>query len=301
MGILFMQSMISPTVIGQSKGIQANLEACRKASRANDPVLFQGEMGTGKRLLATYLHFQNERNHQPLMSFDCSDNLLVDQLLTERSDWEKKLELLKGGTMYLREAACLTLPQQAKLFQVCLYAESLGIHVLLSSSQNIHLLFYEKAFDPDLYRLFSQREIMIAPLRQRKEDIPDLIKHFIKILNRRLRKSIQGLTPQAEEILKGYRWPGNVEELEYVLTRAMILSTDAFIGRGQLTEYLGVMEENASEYQEVMPLERMEEILLRSALNRYGQTLEGKKRAARALNISLATLYNKVKRFNLNA
>ena len=68
-----------------------------------------------------------------------------------------------------------------------------------------------------------------------------------------------------------------------------------------MTEYLGVMEENASEYQEVMPLERMEEILLRSALNRYGQTLEGKKRAARALNISLATLYNKVKRFNLNA
>lgn len=300
MGILFMQSVINPIVIGQSKGIQVNIEACQKASRGNDPVLFQGELGTGKRVLATYLHFQNEGTNKPFMFFDCSDHMLVEQMFNNELALESRFQPLMGGTLYLREAACLALSHQAQLYQMCLMAQSLGIRVLLSSSQNIHLLFYEKAFHSELYHYFSQKEIKVSPLRQRKEDIPELIKHYIQILNIRLRKSVQGLTPQAEEILMSYRWPGNVEELEYILTRAMLLSKDAYIGRGHLTEYLGVMGENLLESQDVMPLERMEEILLRSALTRYGSTLEGKKRAARALNISLATLYNKVKRFNLN-
>lgn len=136
-------------------------------------------------------------------------------------------------------------------------------------------------------------------MRQRKEDILPLAHHYIEVYNRKLRKSIQGLTPQAEEVLLAYGWAGNVEELKQVIARAVMSADESHISQRHLNVNLGLAE-GTEMYHLVMPLERMEEILLRSALKRHGFSLEGKKRAARALNISLATLYNKLKRYNIN-
>lgn len=299
MGTLTIQSVANPMIIGTSKGMRLALEACRKAACDNYPILFQGEIGTGKFLLATFIHHESGLD-KPFFVVDCADPTgSISDLLSDALEWERRLRFLQGGTIYFREVASLTLVQQARLYELCTAAVSLGIRVLLSSSQNIHLLVYEQAFDPRLYSLVSQHEIAIVPLRQRCEDLPLLTEYLIKRLNLSLRKSIQGLTPRVEQVFMGYHWPGNVEEVQHVLTRAMLLATEPYIEERHLTEYLGQMGDDFLHTPEVMSLERMEEILLRSALNRYGSTLEGKKRAARALNISLATLYNKVKRYNL--
>lgn len=291
---------LSSAIIGASKGLRTAMEGCRKAARENDPVLFQGEIGTGKLLLATYLHEEGAQAEKPFFIVDCAQPQgMIRKLLSEDFDLSY-FQFIIGGSIYFREVASLNLMDQARLYKFCLRIESLKVRVFLSSSQNIHLLMVDKAFDQDLYRYTGQWEISVPPLRQRKEDVPLLIEHFLTGLNLRLRKSVQGLTPQAEQMLISYRWPGNIEELEHILTRAIILGNEPFISQRHLNGYLTSSGDEGSVSHDVMPLERMEEILLRSALERYGYTLEGKKRASRALNISLATLYNKVKRYNLN-
>jgi len=300
MGTLMMQILTKPLIVGKSKGLRVALESCRKAAAETDPVLIQGELGTGKLLLATYLHCESSRHEQPFMLMDCGDaNGGITELLSQ-STMAGPWEFLKGGTLYFNEVASLTLAQQVALYELCLMLQSLDIRVLLGSSQNIHLLMYDKAFDSKLYHLVSPWEVSLPPLRQRTEDLGLLVEYFIKNLNLRLRRSVQGLTPQVEEIFAAYRWPENIDELQHVLARAIIVSNDPFIGQRHLTEYLSQMGDESRQTPDIMPLDRMEEILLRTALNRYGYSLEGKKKAARALNISLATLYNKVKRYNLN-
>ena len=294
------QSLTPPNITGESKGLRQALEGCKKAAKESDPVMFQGEIGTGKLLLASYLHLESPRAAKPFMVVDCTEqNGIIRDMITFNYDLIN-LNTLACGCIYFREVTSLTLDQQANLFEMIQKLEAKSIRIFLSSSQNIHLLMVDKAFDKGLYRYASQWEISVPPLRQRKEDILPLAKHYIEILNRKLRKSVQGLTPQAEQILLSYRWPGNVKELELIISRAIIVSNESFISQRHLTENLGPSVDDGAFAHGVMPLERMEEILLRSALERYGFTLEGKKRAARALNISLATLYNKVKRYNLN-
>lgn len=297
----YIQSFNQPIIVGESKGLRQALDACRKAAKESEPVVFQGEMGTGKFLLASYLHLESKRAREPFLIMDCTERHgMVRNLLTSGFNLDF-LKRLNGGCIYFREVTSLSLNEQAILCENLGKLEALDIRVFLSSSQNIHLLMVDKAFDSGLYRYVNQSEISIQPLRQRKEDILPLINHYIEILNLKLRKSIQGLTPQAEQMLCAYRWPGNVEEMEQILTRAMILSNESYISQRHLTENLVPTGDESMASYGIMPLDRMEEILLRSALERYGYTLEGKKRAARALNISLATLYNKVKRYNLNA
>lgn len=291
--------LTKPAIVGNSRDIRQAIEACRKAARESSPVLFQGEIGVGKLLMATHLHFESPRLGKPFLLVDCdSEEGIKDFLGPENLG--AKLQFLRGGTLYFREIASLGLLEQSQLHRSCLAAEAADVRVLIGSSQNIHLLMYEKAIDLELYRYVTQREIYISPLCQRRDDIMELTHYYIKRLNQRLRKAVQGLTPQAEEVFMSYRWPGNVEELQQSLTRAMLITGESLIGRRHLAESIGQVGDHFLQNPDVMPLDRMEELLLRSALSRYGTTLEGKKRAARALNISLATLYNKVKRYNVN-
>lgn len=297
---LVQSQVIEPNIIGESKGIRQALEGCKKAAKENDPVMFQGEISTGKLLLASFLHHESHRSKELFLVVDCSERKGIIENMIDPDFDLSTLNILAGGCIYFREIASLGLDEQAQIFDTILKLEAKGIRVLLSSSQNVHLLMVDRAFHKGLYQYASQWEIAIPPLRQRKEDILPLANHYISILNLKLRKSVQGLTPQAEQVLLSYRWPGNVEELEQILTRAIIASNESYISQRHLTGNLASFEVDGAFIHDVMPLERMEEILLRGALERYGFTLEGKKRAARALNISLATLYNKVRRYNLN-
>jgi len=302
-GIKFMATqmrfIVSPVVIGSSKGIRQALEVCARAAGDNGPVLFQGELGTGKFLLATMLHWQSFGAGKPFLLVDCTEiDCLKAQFLSPGNATVEKVAAA-GGSVYFHEVACLSVDDQARLHEFCSAVAAAGVKVMLGSSQNIHLLLYERAFDSDLYDFAASREIALPPLRQRAEDILQLAAYFIRNLNQRLRKSVQSLTPQVEKLFMTYRWPGNVAELQQVLTRAVILADEPYISRLHLTEYLGQIGDDGQTAPDIMPLEHMEEIMLRNALHRFGHSLEGKKKAARALNISLATLYNKIRRYNL--
>jgi len=300
MDIVFIHAKHRPQVVGASQEMKKVLEQCQQVAKADDVVLFRGEVGTGKQLLATYVHYESERGANPLCLIDCSHspNLLDN---SDEGLEGSVFDSVRGGAIFFKEIACLSLAQQKRLAEVCQQAINNNIRVYMTTSQNIDMLLFEKAFNKELYDLATRTEIVVPPLRQRTDDIPELVTLFLTRLNRQLRKSIQGLTPQVQEIFMNYRWPQNVQELKYVLTRAAIVTNEPYIGQMHLQDSLGRLGQDQLASYDVMPLDKMEEILLRLALNRYGNTLEGKKHAARSLNISLATLYNKLKRYNLNA
>lgn len=295
----FLVHFMNQEIIGESKGLRQAVEGCRKAAKEKVPVIFLGEVSTGKLLLAGFLHKESKNEQKPMLVIDCIKDRLMLQTILNPGSAQQLLRHFEEGSIFFREVTSLSLEDQKRLLDFLQLIEGMKIRALLSSSQNIHLMRLDKTFDPDLYDYVSQWEISIPPLRQRKEDILPLASYFINIYNCKFRKSVQGLTPQAEETLLEYRWPGNVGELKQIISRAMQITNGSHISQRHLSENLGIAREEEFSIG-VMPLERMEEILLRSALERYGFTLEGKKRAARALNISLATLYNKLKRYNLN-
>ena len=294
---MIIQAM-TQSIVGESKGLKLALEECRKIAKQKEPVLFQGELSTGKFLMASYLWSISKNSHQSLFVVDCHNTSMMKDFL-QLENILRYLEDYNVGTIYFREIASLSQEFQEKLLPLIMELEKKEVRFFFSSNQNVHLLKLEKLFAPELYEYACQWEILLPPLRQRKEDILPLAHHYIQVYNRKLRKSIQGLTPQAEEILLSYRWAGNIGELKQVISRAVMNADESHISQRHLNENLGYSE-GTEMYHLVMPLERMEEILLRSALKRHGFSLEGKKRAARALNISLATLYNKLKRYNIN-
>jgi transcriptional regulator with PAS, ATPase and Fis domain len=139
-------------------------------------------------------------------------------------------------------------------------------------------------------------EITIPPLRVRKEDLPVLVNNLIVKLNRKLGKKVKGLSRDAEEILYSYDWPGNVRELENVVERVMVTVDDEVLTKRNFVQHVSQFKSLPERDVELLPIDQMEQILIKKALAKFGNTVEGKRRAAQALNISLATLYNKLKK-----
>jgi transcriptional regulator with PAS, ATPase and Fis domain len=141
-------------------------------------------------------------------------------------------------------------------------------------------------------------ELRIPPLRLHQDDIPAYIQHLVARLNRKLGKRILGVTGEAEQLLQSYHWPGNIREMQNVIERAMVTAEDEVITYKHLLPLVEQPGAGGIQVGDLMPLADMENILIRQALARYGDSVEGKKKAAQALNISLATLYNKLKNFS---
>lgn len=308
-------------LVGQSKLFNATVDLAKKAAKSEAPVLIIGESGTGKEIYANAIHNAGTKRHKPFVKINCAS--IPETLLeTELFGYEKgaftgaiktkigQLELANGGTLFLDEVSEMNLFLQAKLVRVIkdMQFERVGgikpqktdVRFIASSNRDLKQLVRKGLFREDLYYRLSVLEINIPPLRQRKEDLLPLANHFIKKLNRKFGKYIKGIAPEANQLLVNYDWRGNVRELENILERIVVLSEEDIITYRQLAPYLGQDELETNAFTEVMPIDKMEQMLLKAALARYGDTLEGKKKAAQALNISLATLYNKLKKYKAN-
>lgn len=304
-------------IIGSQPDFDRVVNLARKAALLNSAVLILGESGTGKEVFAHAIHAASRRSSQPFVKVSCASippTLLESELFgveQERSGKSKlgKLELAEGGTIFLDEIGDISLHLQAKLLRVLQDREfqrvkgsevyKANVRVIATSNRNLKEMVQLGEFRQDLYYRISSVEIRIPPLRQHPEDIPAYVQHVIAGLNRKLGKRIKGVTTEAEELLKAYHWPGNVREMQNVLQRAMVTAEDEVISYKQL---LPLVEQHGNgqglQLGDLMPLSEMEGILIKQALSRYGDSVEGKKRAAQALNISLATLYNKLKNLN---
>lgn len=304
---------------GKSKVFKSTVENARKVSRSDIPVLLSGESGTGKNLFAQAIHNSSTRAGKVFILFDCSripeslqelelfgceKNALPGILRTRMG----KLELAQEGTLFLKKIHSLNPYLQNRLLQYMekrqyyriggekpLHAD---VRIIASINGDLKDAVLKGLFADDLYRYLAQAEIVVPSLRKRLEDLPLLAKDIIDDLNRKLGKQVNRISPRALQEMSEYDWPGNISELKNVLERSMILADGQIIEYNHLAPYIGGMGvKNVPQIDEVMPLDKMEQLMLKLALARYGETLEGKKQAAQALNISLATLYNKLKRF----
>ncbi|MGI6097744.1 MAG: sigma-54 interaction domain-containing protein [Dethiobacteria bacterium] len=304
---------------GKSKIFQETLEMAKKAAKGDSPVLITGESGTGKEIYAHAIHQNSSRRGKPFIKADLA--FIPDAMLeTDFFGYEKgafagaakprlgKVEMANGGTLFIDGLREIPAYFQDKLLRLIKEKEferagaeqptAADVRIIASTNFNLKELIRKGVFKEELYLHLSIFEINIPPLRKRIEDISLIIENLIPVLNRKLGKNVKEVSPAALQILCGYEWPGNIRELERVIERAMALVDGTVIEERHLSPYIGKFSTISSQpFTEVIPLDKMEQMMLKTALSRFGETLEGKKKAAQALNISLATLYNKLKKY----
>ncbi len=307
-------------LIGQSRIFCAAVEKARKAARSESSLLISGESGTGKSLFARAIHSGSPRNKRPLIVFDCSsvpDSLQEIELFgCEKGAMPGilrtrlgKLELAEGSTLFMKEINSLNPFLQKRLLKVLEQHSFVRIggeqeiptdaRIIASAGENLLDASYKGYFSEELFRKLSLVSIALPPLRKRQDDIALIADVLIAGLNRKLGRSVNEISARAMQELMAYEWPGNISELKSALERAMIEADGQVIEYHHLLPYIGRLGiHDISAFEEILPLEKMEEKMLKLALTRYGESLEGKKKAAQALNISLATLYNKLKKYS---
>jgi len=242
-------------IVGSSSKMQEIYKMIGQVAPSNVTVLLRGESGTGKELLARAIYHHSLRSHQPFLPVNCAaipDSLLESELFGHEkgaftgafSRRIGKLEQCQGGTIFLDKIGDMSLSTQAKLLRALQERnfERLGgmetiqvdIRFIVATNKNLEEAISNGRFREDLYYRLNVVSIQIPPLRERREDIPELVSYFFKRFNREMKKGIVGITPPAMERVKSYGWPGNVRQLENVLKRALVLCQGEWILDDQL-------------------------------------------------------------------
>jgi PAS domain S-box-containing protein len=298
----------------------------RVAASEASTILLEGESGVGKDVIAKYLHYNGRRADGPFIAINCAaipETLLESELFgyekgaftDARAQKKGTLELANGGTIFLDEISEIPLLLQAKLLRVLeeqsfrrlggLKDLQLDLRVITATNRSLAQAVRDGRFRTDLYYRLNVIEIVVPPLRERRDDILPLARHFIRSYNQRFRRDIQGLSPEAERALVAHDWPGNVRELRNTIERAMVLEESDRLEPSSLA-LGGNPVQNLDPSREVPPaaaldglsLEDAERALLIRALEKTGGN---QTRAAKVLNITRDTLRYKMKKFNLTA
>ena len=312
------------TMIAASAAMRQVLAFGRRVAESEvSTILLEGESGTGKDILAQFLHFYGRRQEGPFVTLNCA--ALPEALLeSELFGYEKGaftdarlpktgiLEIAHGGTIFLDEIGEMPLPAQAKLLRVLeeqtfrrlggLRDIRVDVRVVAATNRKLADAIEDGRFRLDLYYRLNVIQIVLPALRDRKEDILPLTEHFIKLYNERFKREIQGITHGAAAALVSHSWPGNVRELRNVVERAMVLEESERIQSGSLQLGTAPGGESASRLtSEPEPafqasLEQTEKNLVTRALEKAGGN---QTRAAVLLGISRDTLRYRMKKFNL--
>ncbi len=311
-------------IIGRSRALQQVLEMVRKVARSEaGTVLIQGESGTGKELIARAIHHESSRADQPFMAINCAavpETLLESELMgyekgafTDAKTLKKGLfELADGGTVFLDEIGDMNPAMQVKLLRILEErtfrrvggTRDVRVDVRIISATNRDLIkaMEDESFRSDLYYRIGVIPIQLPPLRDRREDIPVLAKHFINQFNREFGKQVNGISKMAEKILVEYHWPGNIRELKNVIERAVILECEdqllvENLPREMVDKTVGgqVGPLNFRLPPEGIDIEDVERELIRQAL----ELAEGNQsRAAKLLNLGIDALRYRMKKFD---
>jgi len=303
-------------IIGRGSAMKELLNRIASVAPKNVNVLLTGETGTGKEMVANAIHFNSPRSGRPYVKLNCSvfnEGVLESELFGHEkgaftgalSQRTGRLELADGGTVFLDEVGDMPLATQVKLLRVLQEKEfervggnqtvRVDVRVIAATHQDLRQLALEGRFREDLYYRLNVVHLHLPPLRERKEDIPLLVAHFIAKLNEEKGYGIKGVANQAMQVLLNYRWPGNVRELENALESAMALAEADTIEARYLPSFLLLSDARDTDYYMIPKNLRMEEIegeVIRMTLDRTGGN---KTRAAKLLGIGLRTLQRKLK------
>jgi DNA-binding NtrC family response regulator len=305
-------------IISKSHKMERIFELISTIADTRSTVLIQGESGTGKELIARAIHYESNRGHHPFISVSCA--ALVDSLLeSELFGHEKgaftdaktlkrgKFELADGGTLFLDEVGEISPKLQLNLLRVLQEREfhrvggeetiRVDVRIIAATNRNLEEAVREGAFREDLYYRLNVISIQVPALRERKEDIPILVDHFIGKYNMESGKKVEGVSEEALQILLEHEWPGNVRELENVVERAVIINKGGIILPGDLPPNLNRPED--ADGPGVFPqktLQQVEQFHIRQVLAENEWNIQ---RSARVLGIDRSTLYAKIKRYGL--
>ncbi len=237
-------------IIGRSPRIQRIFRFISKIAPTESAVLITGESGTGKELLARSIHYQSRRAHKPFLALNCGalpENLLESELFGHvrgsftgaTSDKKGLFEQADGGTLFLDEVGELLQPSQVKLLRVLQDGEvrrvganvsvRVDVRIISATNRDLRADMEEGRFREDLYYRLNVFQIEIPPLRERREDIPLLAAYFLERYATKMKKAVSDFSPEAQELLLRYPYPGNVRELENAVQRAVALAEDVVI------------------------------------------------------------------------
>ena len=307
-------------IIGSSPAMQKVVQTARQVAASDISVLIMGESGTGKELIARAIHNNSRRRKQRLVALNCaglSESILEDELFGHvrgaftgaQTDREGRFEHADRGTLMLDEVGDMPAAMQAKLLRVLENGEvvrlgsndPLRVDVRLISATNKKLdeLVADRQFREDLFFRINGMSIHLPPLRERREDIPLLLHYFVKQAAEKYHKEVEGITPEAQQVLMSYGWPGNVRQLKNVVERMLVLSTGPRLGLETLPpEIRPAAGETLSGMNNLVgiSIEQAEKELIRNTLKLVNGNRE---QAAKILNIGERTLYRKIKEYDL--
>jgi len=305
-----------PELIAESKAMAPVLRLIEKVGPSEANVLITGEPGTGKEVVARWLHYRSGRSERPLVTVNTgglSEGVFESEMFGHvkgaftdaRSDRIGYFELADRGTLFLDEIGNVPLAQQAKLLRVLETGElqrvgssktrRVDVRILSATNADLDQAVAEGRFREDLFYRLNAVEIRLPPVRERREDIPLLAAHFLAASGRKYGRPDLRLNPAAVEALMRHPWPGNVRELRHAVERAVLLAEGEEVG----VEHLGLRPApNGSLRLENMQLDDAERILIRKAISRNRGNIS---RAAEDLGISRSALYRRLKRHGLQA
>ena len=302
--------------IGISPAMQTVFSTIEKVANTEANVLILGENGTGKELVARELHRQSLRANEVFITVDMgaiTDTLFEGELFGHtrgaftdaKEDRAGRFEIASGGTLFLDEIGNLPLPLQAKLLTVLQNREvtrlgsnkprPIDIRLICATNRPIYEMVEMKEFRQDLLYRVNTVEIPLPPLRDRQEDIPLLVDHFLQIYCKKYRVAQKRVNTATIKKLQKYHWPGNVRELQHAIERAIIMTdstvlnpTDIFLPDREIKEQ-GIIFENYN-------LEQAEKMLIRKAISKHGGNVS---KAAKELGLTRTSLYRRLEKYGI--
>jgi DNA-binding NtrC family response regulator len=298
-------------LVGQSKPMQKAMELIRTVAPMDTTVLIHGESGTGKELVARAIHHLSPRRFMPMVTIHCgalTETLLESELFGHEkgaftgAQYRKKgkFEVAEGGTVFLDEIGDISLKTQTDLLRVLQEKEitrvggnqtvKVDFRAVAATNRDLAALVKQGTFRPDLYYRLNVFGIELPPLRERHEDIPLLLDHFIKKYARAMNKRFTSVSRAALDVLMSYSWPGNVRELENAVERAMVIGREPEIQVSDFPLQMG----STQQPEPRLSLDEVERAHILCILEScdWNQT-----RAAKILAIDRVTLYNKIKKY----
>ncbi|ABZ85059.1 sigma-54 dependent transcriptional regulator [Heliomicrobium modesticaldum Ice1] len=305
-------------VVGTSYAIRMIKDTARQVARTDSIVLLRGENGTGKQLLAHAMHIESERREGPFIQISCSGirpesleiELFGSAVDAPGASSSGKFALAHRGTLYITDIGDMPLPAQARLFrllqgQLPLVDSPDGpviadVRLIVSTNRHLEEMVRKDLFREDLYNRLNVISLFIPPLRDRKEDIPELVSLFIQNFNRQFGFSVQKVTREAMQVLINYHWPGNVRELHSLIERIYDRVKGDTIDVGHLPMHLQKFNHTDATAPQSQSLQALLEETEKTAILQALQSANGNKvQAAQLLGISRAGLYQKLAKYQI--
>lgn len=314
-------------IIGKSKVMRNMFETIKASAPTRSTILVQGESGTGKELVARAVHQNSDRASYPFIvvnSGSLPPDLLESHLFghvkgafTGAVSQKKGLfEAADKGTIFFDEISSLNLETQAKLLRVMQDREFMrlggtktirvDVRVIAATNSDLEELIEKRTFREDLFYRLNVIKIELPPLRERKEDIPLLVKHFLDVYSKENNKEIIGVTEDVMEIIEDYDWPGNIRELENLIERAVVLTKSKLISRNSLPPFLLAPPQreeklNSPLHNELNLRDKLQSFQKKAIIEALRKTNGVQKKAAGLLGMKPTTLNEMIKRLKIDA